>query len=279
MKSLERVCCPLDINACCPSTLPASALGLTPFIAPPPVVSTVTIVATSTVIPVTMATVITTVTATIVPAAAIAATAVPAVASAAAGVALTTSWVRGAASLSCVTTTTGAPATSTWCAAFTTARANQKVVLPCSGELAFMRLRRSRREETNRCGRLSDMTRHVTQYLQFQTGCLAMDAAFCHCRPACTSAGPALAALVTALLHPLVPLPGHGLREVDLDAPHVDQDVVHLEICLLTILLLRELDEGVVEGVARLVIADDFTTANEHQVTGCTAVPPQAPQP
>lgn len=46
------------------------------------------------------------------------------------------------------------------------------------------------------------------------------------------------------------------LREVDVDATVVDQHVVHLEVRVFARLLLLELDERVLQGVARHFVAD-----------------------
>lgn len=63
--------------------------------------------------------------------------------------------------------------------------------------------------------------------------------------------------LVAAL--PLVPDAVHGLGEVDMDPPVVDQDVLHLLIRLLALLVGLELDEGVLQRVVRLVVPNHLT--------------------
>ena len=51
---------------------------------------------------------------------------------------------------------------------------------------------------------------------------------------------------------------GDTLREIDVDTVVVDQDAVHLEICLFTFFLVRVLDKGILEAVAGLLVAYDF---------------------
>ena len=69
------------------------------------------------------------------------------------------------------------------------------------------------------------------------------------------------AAFLDLLLTPpeveLPPLVVCALAEVDFDAAVVDDDVVHLLIRHLCRLLRFELDEGIVERVARLSVPDD----------------------
>ena len=50
---------------------------------------------------------------------------------------------------------------------------------------------------------------------------------------------------------------GDGLAEVDVDAAVVDEDVVHLGVGALGVLLALKLDKGVAEALARLRVADD----------------------
>ena len=51
------------------------------------------------------------------------------------------------------------------------------------------------------------------------------------------------------------------LREIHMYSSVVDQNIVHLEICILAALTIREFDECVLQGVARLMISYNFTTA------------------
>ncbi len=46
--------------------------------------------------------------------------------------------------------------------------------------------------------------------------------------------------------------------------PIVDKHVVHLEVCFFATLLILELDEGVLQAVAGLSIANHFTTENSR---------------
>ena len=55
--------------------------------------------------------------------------------------------------------------------------------------------------------------------------------------------------------------PRDGLAEVDVDAPVVDEYVVHLEVGVLARLGVVELDEGVLQRVARVAVADDLAAA------------------
>ena len=70
-------------------------------------------------------------------------------------------------------------------------------------------------------------------------------------------------------LEPSLALPpelGDALREVDVDAAVVDEDVVHLEVGVLARLLVLELDEGVLQRVARLVVTDHLAA---HHLKQC----------
>ena len=55
----------------------------------------------------------------------------------------------------------------------------------------------------------------------------------------------------------LIPQLGDGLREVNLDSSVVYERSVHLEVCLRTRFDFLELDERIIERVARLIIAND----------------------
>lgn len=50
------------------------------------------------------------------------------------------------------------------------------------------------------------------------------------------------------------------LRKVDVDAPVVDEDVVHLEVRALGILAVPELDKRILQRVLGLLIPDDLAT-------------------
>mmetsp|Transcript_146 Transcript_146/g.491 ORF Transcript_146/g.491 Transcript_146/m.491 type:complete len:258 (+) Transcript_146:279-1052(+) len=56
----------------------------------------------------------------------------------------------------------------------------------------------------------------------------------------------------------LVPQLCNRLGEVHFDPAVVDEDAVHLFVCLFTGCLFLKLNEGVVQGVARHVVSDDF---------------------
>jgi len=61
------------------------------------------------------------------------------------------------------------------------------------------------------------------------------------------------------------------LGEVDVNAPVVDEDIVHLDVGPFGRLALLELDEGVLQAVARLLVADhlaapDLAKAGEDQL-------------
>ena len=51
----------------------------------------------------------------------------------------------------------------------------------------------------------------------------------------------------------------YTLREINVDAMIIDQDSLHLEIRLLTVLLFFKLNKSVLQTVAGALIADDFT--------------------
>ena len=50
----------------------------------------------------------------------------------------------------------------------------------------------------------------------------------------------------------------YRLREVDVYTVIVYQDPLHLEVCLLAVLLVLELDEGVLKTVLGALISNDF---------------------
>jgi len=52
--------------------------------------------------------------------------------------------------------------------------------------------------------------------------------------------------------------PRDGLREINVNTMIIDQNALHLEIGLLTVSLICEFDEGILEGVACPFIAYDF---------------------
>jgi len=55
-----------------------------------------------------------------------------------------------------------------------------------------------------------------------------------------------------------------GLRKVDMNSTVVDEDIVHLEVGILTALLIFELNECVLKGVSRFLIPNDFTAGSKQ---------------
>lgn len=47
-----------------------------------------------------------------------------------------------------------------------------------------------------------------------------------------------------------------------MDASIIDENIVHLEIRLFSILFVLELDEGVTQRITGLLVPDDFTAEN-----------------
>ena len=57
----------------------------------------------------------------------------------------------------------------------------------------------------------------------------------------------------------------HRLTEVDVNAAVVDEDVVHLEEGVLALLRLLELDEGILQRLARLLVLDNLTADDRSE--------------
>jgi hypothetical protein len=64
--------------------------------------------------------------------------------------------------------------------------------------------------------------------------------------------------LLVRSVPPIVGNPGHTLREVDMNAVVIDQDIVHLEICSLAGLLVCVFDEGILQAVACGLVSDNL---------------------
>jgi len=81
-----------------------------------------------------------------------------------------------------------------------------------------------------------------------------------------TSPGGRLA-LAVGLIAPYLAQAAHALAEIDVDAAVVNKHRVHLGVCLLATLLVLELDEGVLQTVARLLVADNLAAENLAEAT------------
>ena len=55
---------------------------------------------------------------------------------------------------------------------------------------------------------------------------------------------------------------GHGLTEVNVDATVINQNIVHLEVSVLTVLCFLKLNEGVLQGLLGLVVLDHLAAAD-----------------
>jgi hypothetical protein len=66
-------------------------------------------------------------------------------------------------------------------------------------------------------------------------------------------------ALPAALRLPVDSL-GYGLREIDMDSSIINENVVHLEISLFTLLRRLKLHESVAQRITSLLITDDLAT-------------------
>ena len=60
------------------------------------------------------------------------------------------------------------------------------------------------------------------------------------------------------LVSPVITQPADTLTKVDVNATVINKNILHLVVSLLTILLILELDEGILQTVSRLLVAYDL---------------------